>query len=271
MTSRAFTLITALSVQTGSSTTQQGVSLTFINVHAVLHHHKAALVAFKALTLKAARCVNTGALTAQVRRDSALIDVCAVSLLHGQSKAVVAATLEAADSVPACSMCAEALKHFTLIHIFIKGSSSENIPPVGESRSSGADGPVFRCSWFGTRLALQPPSSPHRATAHIHSVAARQRLSTLILIPFHIAVLTADIYAGASTLVQRESLSTFTAEGAVCVHADTVATHTREHLTLVNIFTDKPLHPRKAARAGSVNFAAFTWTTPCSTQGGAAL
>lgn len=34
--------------------------------HAVLHHHEAALIAFEALTLKAARRVDTGAMTTQV-------------------------------------------------------------------------------------------------------------------------------------------------------------------------------------------------------------
>lgn len=44
--------------------------------HAVFHHHEAALVAFEALAFKISRCVDTSALTTQVRRDAALIDVC---------------------------------------------------------------------------------------------------------------------------------------------------------------------------------------------------
>lgn len=44
--------------------------------HAVLHHHEAALIAFEALTLKAARRVDTGAMTTQVWRDAALVNIC---------------------------------------------------------------------------------------------------------------------------------------------------------------------------------------------------
>lgn len=42
---------------------------------------------------------------------------CAVPLLCRQSKPAVAATLEAPDGVPAISVCAQALEHFTLVHI----------------------------------------------------------------------------------------------------------------------------------------------------------
>lgn len=42
---------------------------------------------------------------------------CAVPLLRSQSKAAVAATLETPDGVPAISVGAETLEHFTLVHI----------------------------------------------------------------------------------------------------------------------------------------------------------
>lgn len=43
--------------------------------HAVLHHHETTLVSFKAFALEAPRCVDTGAMAAQVRRDAALVNV----------------------------------------------------------------------------------------------------------------------------------------------------------------------------------------------------
>lgn len=42
---------------------------------------------------------------------------CAVPLLRSQGKAAVAATLETPDGVPAISVGAETLEHFTLVHI----------------------------------------------------------------------------------------------------------------------------------------------------------
>lgn len=115
VSSRTFTLITPFCIKTGSSMAQQGVSLTLINIcqqrswrkrkqrgetlkewtgqiicsfslwvcvwicfqltHAVLHHHEPALIALKAFTLKAARCVDTSTLTTQVGGNAALINV----------------------------------------------------------------------------------------------------------------------------------------------------------------------------------------------------
>lgn len=120
MSGGTFTLVTSFCVQAGSSTTQQGVSLTLINVHAVLHHHEAALIALETFTLKAAGCVDTGAVATQVGRDATLIDVCAVPLFCGQSEAAVATTLKTAYGVPAISVSAQTLEDFTLVHIFIK-------------------------------------------------------------------------------------------------------------------------------------------------------
>lgn len=155
------TLVTPLSVQTLASVAQQRITLTLINVHAVLHHHEAALVALEALTLEASWGVHTRTLTTDVRRDTTLIDVCAVPLLHGESEAAATATFEAANGVPAGSMRTQALEHLTLVHIFVEGSSRQDITAVGEAGSSGADGFVFGGVWFGTLLAVDTPGSPH--------------------------------------------------------------------------------------------------------------
>ena len=42
---------------------------------------------------------------------------CAVPLLCGESEAVIAATLEAADGVPASSVTAQAVENLALVHI----------------------------------------------------------------------------------------------------------------------------------------------------------
>lgn len=44
--------------------------------HAVLHHHEAALVTIETFTLETAGRVDAGAVTAQVGRDGALVDIC---------------------------------------------------------------------------------------------------------------------------------------------------------------------------------------------------
>lgn len=89
--------------------------------------------------------------------------------------------------------------------------------------------------------------------------------------PLHIALLTTHIHTCASGAVQSESLGTLTAEGALGVHTAAVCTHSREHLTLINVFTDKALHTSKSSRAGCVDLAGFTWAAPGSSQCGAAL
>lgn len=48
------------------------------------------------------------------------LSTCAIPLLHGWCKTIVTATLETANGVPACSVCTQALKHFTFIHIYQK-------------------------------------------------------------------------------------------------------------------------------------------------------
>lgn len=43
----------------------------------------------------------------------------------------------------------------------------------------------------------------------------------------------------ASSAVQSESLGTLTAEGALGVHTAAVCTHSREHLTLINVYREQ--------------------------------
>lgn len=118
VTRRAFTAITSLCVVANASSAQERISLTFINIHAVLHHHEPAFVAFVTLAFKVPWGVHTLASATEVRRDAALIDVCAVPLLRIQSKAAVAPALEAADGVSALAVRAEAGYHLALVDIF---------------------------------------------------------------------------------------------------------------------------------------------------------
>jgi len=111
------TLKAALSVHTGSTPTKERVTFTFVNVHAVLHHHEPTLVAFEALTLEAAWRVDADAASTEVRRNPALINVRAVSFLHVQSKAAVATALEAANCISALAVSAHPRKSFAFIDI----------------------------------------------------------------------------------------------------------------------------------------------------------
>lgn len=43
--------------------------------HAVLHHHEPAFIAFEALALKAAWCIDADSTATEVRRNPALVDV----------------------------------------------------------------------------------------------------------------------------------------------------------------------------------------------------
>ena len=52
---------------------------------------------------------------------SASSRTCAVPLLCSQSEAAVAATLETSDGVPAVSISAKTLEHFTLVYIWGEG------------------------------------------------------------------------------------------------------------------------------------------------------
>lgn len=76
---------------------------------------------------------------------------------------------------------------------FVEGPASQNVPPVGETGPSGADGLVLRRAGFGTLLAVDAPGGTHRAAAHVHPVPAGQRLAALVLVPLHVALLAAQI------------------------------------------------------------------------------
>lgn len=144
MSGGAFALITPLRVQADSSTTQQGVPLTLINVHAVFHHHESTFVSLKAFALKTARRVDTCSMTAQIRGDAALVNVCAVPLLSSEGEAAVASTLETANGVSASSISTQTLEDLTLIHIFIERPAGQDVSSVCKAMSSGTDGPVLR-------------------------------------------------------------------------------------------------------------------------------
>lgn len=76
---------------------------------------------------------------------------------------------------------------------FVEGPASQNVPPVGETRPSGADGLVLKRTGFGTLLAVDTPGGTHRAAAHVHAVPAWKRLAALVLVPLHVALLAAHI------------------------------------------------------------------------------
>lgn len=121
MSRGALACVAPICVGAGASPAQQGVLHTLVHVHAVLHQPGATLVAMETLTLKAAWGIDTGTLAAEVRGDVALVNVCAVPFLGVQGEAPCAGAAEAAHSVAAGAVCAEAGEGFALIHIFIEG------------------------------------------------------------------------------------------------------------------------------------------------------
>lgn len=78
MTRRTFTAITSLSVLANASSAQERISLTLVDIHAVLHHHESTFIAFVALAFKVSWGVHTLASATEVRRYAAFINVCAV-------------------------------------------------------------------------------------------------------------------------------------------------------------------------------------------------
>ena len=76
---------------------------------------------------------------------------------------------------------------------FVERSAGQYIPAVGKARPSGTDGPVLCRVCFGTLLAVDAPRGTHGTAAHVHAVAAGQGRATLILMPLHVALLTAHI------------------------------------------------------------------------------
>lgn len=128
-------------------------------------------------------------MSTQIRRDAALINICAVPLLGCQSKPTVAATFKTANSVSAGPMSAQAIEHLTLIHIFVEGSAGQNVPSVGKTSTPWTDGFELRCVLFGTLLTVNAPSRSNQTTAHVNAVSSWQGGPTLILMPLHVALL----------------------------------------------------------------------------------
>lgn len=89
--------------------------------------------------------------------------------------------------------------------------------------------------------------------------------------PLHIALLTTHIHTCATSAVQGEALGALAAERALGVHTPAICAHSREHLTLINVFTDDTLHTSKTSGTSSVNLAGFTGAAPGGSQCGAAL
>lgn len=54
---------------------QAGEEELTVLTHAVLHHHEATFIAFEALALKAAWCIDADSTATEVRRNPALVDV----------------------------------------------------------------------------------------------------------------------------------------------------------------------------------------------------
>lgn len=198
----ANTIKAAVSVDAVSSSTQQGVSFTFINVHAVLHHHESALITIEAFTLEASGSIDARSVAAEVGGDPAFIYVCTVPFFSVQCKAILTNTAEAPDAVAARSVVAQAVEDLTFIHIFVEWTTGKNVASVSESSSSWTDGPIFITSRFWALLTVNTPGGSHRTAAQINSVFSRQGSRALILIPLHVALLRADINAVSARAVQ---------------------------------------------------------------------
>lgn len=205
-------------------------------------------------------------MSTQVRRDTALINICAVPLFGCQGKPTVAATFKTANGVTARSMSAQPIEHLALIHIFVERSASENVPSVGKTPSSGTDGFELRCVLFGTLLTVNAPSSAHQTAAHVNAVSSWQRCPAFVLMPLHVTLLRAHVNTGASSTIQSAALGTLTAERALGVYAAPICADSREHFTLINVFTNKTFHTGKSTRAGCVNFTGFTGAAPSCSQ-----
>lgn len=193
MARRTFATVTSLSVQAHASSAQQWISLTLVDIHAVLHHHESAFIAFIALALKVPGGVHTLASATEVRGYAAFVDVCAVPFFRIQSKAAITSALEAANGVPALAVGAQVGNHLTLVDVFEKPFAICNFF-CGESGSSGTELLVLRCVSHGTLLALLgAPGCPDRAAAGVHAVAPRHRQGALLVLVPQEAGLQADI------------------------------------------------------------------------------
>lgn len=212
VTRRALTAITSLCVVANASSAQERISLAFINIHAVLHHHESTLIALVTLAFEVAWGVHTLASAAEVRRYAALINVCAVPLFRVQSKATVAPALEAADGVPALAVGAEARYHLALVDIF-----EERFPICNVfGRKPGSSGTELLILWGVSHWTLLtlfgPPGCPNRAAAGIHAVTASDGQGALLIVVPQEAGLQADVKADSSCGIQGHSVGTLALE-----------------------------------------------------------
>lgn len=265
------TLEAALVVHTLTTATQQRVPLTLINVHAVLHHHEATLVTFKTFTLEVPTCVHTRALTTQVWRDTALVDVCTVPLIRVQSEAVVTATTETTDGVPTLPIGAQAVDHLTLIYIFEEGPSINEVSSVSEAGSPGTELAVLLRAFLRTLVTFRAPGHTHRAAARVHTVTTRDRGSATLILVAQITLLCTQVYTCPSGGVDSHPRGTLADEGTHGVHTLPIDTHPRKHLTLINIFTDGPSDSSITPSAELIWFTLGTGTSPGLSQCGAAV
>lgn len=212
MARRALAAVAAVGVETRASSAEEGVSLTLVDIHAVLHHHEAALVTLLTLALEVPGGVDTLAPATEVGRDAALVNVCAVPLFRIQGEAAVTPALKAADGVAALAVGAEARDHLALVDVF-----EERFPICdvfcGKARASGAELLVLGCVPHRTFLALvSAPGSPDRAATGVHAMAAGDgEHALLVLIPQE-AGLQADIKADPSGGIQRHPIGALTLE-----------------------------------------------------------
>lgn len=212
VTRRTFAAITSLCVVANASSTEERISLTFINIHAVLHHHEATFIAFVTLAFKVPWGVHTLASATEVGRYAALINVCAVPLFRIQRKAAVTPALEAANGVPALAVGTEAGYHLALIDIF-----EERFPICyvfrGKPGPSGTELLILPAVPQWTLLTLfRPPGCPDRAAAGVHSVAAGNGQGALLIVVFQEAGLQADIKTDSSCSIQSHSTGTLALE-----------------------------------------------------------
>lgn len=252
MSQWAVTLKASLSVHAGATPTKERVTFTFVNVHAILHHHEAALVALKALAFKAAWRVDTDAAAAEVGGDPALINVSTVSFLHVQGEAIIATALEASNCVSALPIGAHPRKGFALVDIFVKWTPSEDVPSVSKAWAPRAQGLIFLGARLRTFFTLCAPSCPDCTAAGVHAELPRDRVDALILIPLQEAVLHTDIQTHPAGTIQSKTFRAFTVERAFAVDTASIWTDARKHLAFINVFASHTFDPGKPSWASCI-------------------
>lgn len=268
---RTFTAITSLCVVADASSTEERISLAFINIHAVLHHHKATFIAFVALAFEVPRGVHTLASATEVRRYAALVNVCAVPLFRVQSKAAVTPALEAANGVPALAVGTEAGYHLALVNVF-----EERFPICyvfrGKPGSSGTEFLILPAVSQRTLFTLFcSPGCPNGAAAGIHSVAASNGQRALLVVVLQEAGLQADIKADSSCSIQSHSTGTLALERTPGVNTQAILAYSREYFTLIDIFTLRAFNSRVPFTTYGINLTYSARAPPGSAKGGAAF